>query len=100
MSQSELLEKYNEIWGKFTNFIEKRFDSDSVFNDKYLKTKINSYEGKIITKFQDDKKPKEGSQHICVMVILIHSVFKIGKNYYLEMLLEDSKDVVKEEKDI
>ena len=95
-----MLEKYNEIWGKFTNFIEKRFDSDSVFNDKYLKTKINSCEGKIITKFQDDKKPKEGSQHICVMVILIHSVFKIGKNYYLEMLLEESKDVVKEEKDI
>ena len=95
-----MLEKYNKIWGKFTNFIEKRFDSDSVFNDKYLKTKIKNYEEKIITKFQDDKKPKEGSQHICVMVILIHSVFKIGKNYYLEMLLEDSKDVVKEEKDI
>ena len=93
-----MLEKYKEIWDKFTNFIKNRFDSEPVFNDKYLKTKINSYEGKIITKFQDDKKPKECSQQICVVVILIHSVFKTGKNYYLEMFLEDSKDVVKEEK--
>ena len=100
MFYSELVEKYNEIWGKVTNFMKKGFDSEPVYNDKYLKTKINSYEGKTITKIQDAKVLKEGSLQICVSVILIHSVFEIDKNYYMEMLLKESKYVVKEEKDI
>ena len=100
MFYSELVEKYNEIWGKVTNFMKKGFDSEPVYNDKYLKTKKYSYEGKIITKIQDAKVPKEGSLHICVSVILIHSVFEIDKNYYMEILLKESKYVVKEEKDI
>ena len=34
---------------------------EPVYNEKYLKTKIKSYEGKISTNFNDDKIPKEGS---------------------------------------
>ena len=33
-------------------------------------------------KFNDNNTLKEGSQIICISVILIDSVFRIGKNYY------------------
>ena len=38
--------------------------------------------------------PKEGSQFI--WVILINSVYKTSKRYYLQVFLEESKYVVKE----
>ena len=43
LKDDELLEKYNEIWEKVKNIIKKEFDSESVYNEKYLKTKIKSY---------------------------------------------------------
>ena len=77
-----LLEKYNEIWEKFKKIIKKEFDSEPVYNEKYLKAKIKSYNGKINTNFHNNKIPKEGSQFICLSVTLIDSVFRTGKNYY------------------
>ena len=62
--------------------MKKGFDSEPVYNEKYIKTKIKSYEGNINTDFHGDKVPKEGSQYICSSVILIDSVFRTGKNYY------------------
>ena len=62
--------KYNEIWNKISNSIIKGFDSEPVYNGKYLKTKIKSYEGKINTSFHGDKIPKEGSQCIYLSIIL------------------------------
>ena len=38
-----LIEKYNEIWNKIKNLFKKESDSEPVYNDKYIKTKINSY---------------------------------------------------------
>ena len=78
IKDNELPEKYNEV----QNSIKIEFDSEPVYNGKYLKTKIKSYEGKINTNFHTDKIPKEGPQCICLSIILIRSVFRTGKNYY------------------
>ena len=43
IKDDELLEKYNEIWEKVKNIIKKEFDSEAVYNEKYLKVKIKSY---------------------------------------------------------
>ena len=37
------LKKYYEIWNKTKNLFGKKFDSETIYNDKYIKTKINSY---------------------------------------------------------
>ena len=42
-----LLEKFNKIWKKVSNIIKKEFESKPVYNEKYLKTKIKSYNGKL-----------------------------------------------------
>ena len=69
-------------FGKKKYIIKKEFDSEPVYNEKYLKAKIKSYNGKINTNFHNNKIPREGSQFICLSVILIDSVFRTGKNYY------------------
>ena len=54
----KLLEKYNEIWKKISNIIKKEFDNKPVYNKKYLKTKIKSYNRKINTNFHNNKIPE------------------------------------------
>ena len=57
--KSELLEKYIEIWDKVSNTIKKGFDNEPVYNEKYLRTKIKSYDVKISTHFYREETPKE-----------------------------------------
>ena len=62
LKDDELLEKYNEIWENVKNSIKKEFDSEPVYNQKYLKAKIKSYNGKINTNFHNNRVPREISQ--------------------------------------
>ena len=94
----ELLEKYNEIWEKVSKSIKKEFDSDPVYEGKYLKTKIKSYKGKINANFHNNKIPKEDSQFIFLSVTLINSVFRTDNNNYPEVFLEECKFIIKEKK--
>ena len=55
LKDEKLLEKYNEIQKKVSNIIKKEFDSKPIYNEKYLKTKKNSYNGKINTNFHNNK---------------------------------------------
>ena len=90
-----LLEIYNETWRKVSNIIKKKFESKPLYNEEYLR---KSHNGKINTSFQTNKPPKEGSQYICLSVILIDSIYRKDKNYYPQVFLEESKHVVKDKK--
>ena len=61
IKEYELLEKYNKIFDKVSSIIEKAFNTQPVFKEKQLKTKINYYNGKSITHFfqQINKYPKK-----------------------------------------
>ena len=45
----------NEIWEKIINSIKKEFDRKPVHNEKYLKAKIKSYNGKFHNKIKYHK---------------------------------------------
>ena len=98
IKDNELLKTCNKIWKKVKNTINKEFNSDRVYNKNDLKTKTKSYNRKINTNFHNMKIPKEGSQCICLSLILIDSVFRTGNNYYPQVFLEECKYVVKEKK--
>ena len=98
IKNNKLLKKYNEIWGKVNNIIKKGFDRDPIYNSKDFKNKIKSYEEKVNTNFHNDKVLKECSLCICLSVVLIDFVLKMGKNYYSQVLLEECKHVGKETK--
>ena len=91
IKNDKMLEKYCV---KISKVIKKEFDT--VDNDEYLNTKIKSDEGKINTNFHDDKVPKEDLQYICLLVDLIDFVFRTGKNYHLQVFLEECKYFVVE----
>ena len=42
IEDDDLLEKYNAIWDKFSTDVKKEFDSEPVYNEQFLKTKIIS----------------------------------------------------------
>ena len=69
-----------------------------MYNEKYLKDKIKSYNRKINTNFHNNKIPKQSYKLIRVSLGLIDSVFGTGKNYYPQVFVEEFKHVVKEKK--
>ena len=96
IKDDELLEKYKEIWQKVSNSIKNGFDSEPVYNEINLKPKIKSYKKKINPNFHSDKIPKEGSQCVCLSVLLNASVYGAGKHYYPQVFLEKHKYVITE----
>ena len=71
--------KNDELREKTSKVIKNGFDSEPVYNNRYLKTKVKSYERKINTNSHDNKMPKEGSQYICLSVSLIDSFFRASR---------------------
>ena len=89
----------DELFGdKIRNSIKKEFEDESVCTQKYLKTKIKSYKGKIITNVHDNGTHIEDSHCISLSVTTFDSVFIMDKSYYPHLLLEECKYFVKEEK--
>ena len=60
------------------------FESNPVCgdDDKYMKTKIKTYAGSIITNFHNKKMLKEKAPCKCLSIIMIDSVIKANKKYY------------------
>ena len=92
VKDDELSENCRE---KVKNDIKTGFDSTPVYNEKFLKAEIKSYNWKINANFHNNKISREGSQFICLSVILIDSIFRISKNYYPQVFWEERKKIPK-----
>ena len=82
---NEFLERHTKIWEKISNLIDKKFDSDPVYNNKYINTKIRSYKNDIMTNFYDidnknNKLPEKNKPYRCTSLISLDSIIKINKN--------------------
>ena len=89
----QLLKKYTKIWETIEKLMKISFESNPVYgdDDKYIKTKIKTYAGSIITNFHNKKMPKEKEPCKCLSIIMIDSVIKANKKYYPQALLEECK---------
>ena len=63
------------ICDKVSADIKKEFDSEPVYNKKFLKTKIKSHDDEV-TDFYYKKIPKVDSNHTCLAVISLDSPHK------------------------
>ena len=93
-NNNEFLEIYNAIWEKISDFVNKKFDRDPIYNNKYINTKIRSYNNDIITNFRniDNKNnilPGKNKPYKCVSLISLDSIIKFNKKYYPQTLLEE-----------
>ena len=76
----DLLEKYNTIWDKVSADIKKEFDHETVYNKKFLKTRIKSHSHKV-TCFYDKEISKADSNDTCLVVTSLDSSLKKDENY-------------------
>ena len=93
VKDKQLLKKYTKIWETIEKLMKISFESNPVYgdDDKYIKTKIKTYAGSIITNFHNKKMPKEKEPCKCLSIIMIDSVIKANKKYYPQALLEECK---------
>ena len=95
VNDAELLIKYTEIWNKITDLINKKFDSEPVYNNKYINTKIKLYNNDIKTNFHDENNirevPKENCAYKRLSLISLDSVIQMNKKYYPQTFLEECK---------
>ena len=100
VDDNKLLKKYNKIWEIISNLLNIEFDSEPVYgdNDKYIKTKIKMYEGRVNTNFQGKEVPKEDALYKCLSLIALESVIRVSEKYYPQTLLEECKYVIRKSK--
>ena len=93
VKDKKLLKKYSKIWEIIKGLMKITFESRPIYGKdvKYIKTKIKTYAGNIITNFHNKKMPKEKAPCICLSIIMIDSVIKANKKYYPQTLLEECK---------
>ena len=98
VKDEKILKKYLKIWNKIKSLIKKELNSEPVYNDKYIKTKIKIYNDKVYTNFQHNKIPKDNEYCACLSVILLDSIFvNSNKEYYPQIFLE-CKYIIKDRK--
>ena len=61
VKDKKLLKKYSKIWEAIAGLMKITFESKPVYGEdfKYMKIKIKTYAGNIITNFRNKKMPKE-----------------------------------------
>ena len=97
-SDNKLLKKYNKIWEKVSSLMKTEFDSEPGYGDKYVNTKIKSYEDRIDTDFYGKGIPKGNVACNCLSLLMLESVIRTHKRYYPQTLLEDCKYEIKKKK--
>ena len=81
-------------WDKVSAEIKKEFDSELVYDKKFLKTKIK-FHGDEVTDFYDKKIPKVDSSHTCLAVTSLDSAHKKDENHYPQVVLKECKYIEK-----
>ena len=97
-SDNKLLKKYNKIWEKVSSLMKTEFDSEPGYGDKYVNTKIKSYEDRIDTDFYGKGIPKGNVACNCLSLLMLESVIRTHKRYYPQTLLEECKYEIKKKK--
>ena len=74
--------KYNEIWNKIKSILNVKMHSQPIYDDKYIKTKVKTFNNSINTLFSGDEIPKERTHNVCISAICIDSILRRDKKNY------------------
>ena len=79
IKNSEVWEKYEDIWNVIKNKLNIKFHSQPIYENKYLKAKVREFDGNIKTNFLGNGLPKENTYYTCIACITIDSIIKMNK---------------------
>ena len=89
VNDKKIIEKYNKIWNKINSLFKLEFNTEPVYNDNYIKTKIKLYNDKVYANFQYNIIPEDNEYCTCLSAILLDSVLvNSDKEYYPQIFLE------------
>ena len=54
LADDDVILKYNKNWKK-KKVVSVEFDNQPVYNEKYIKTRVKTFEDKVMTKFTNNK---------------------------------------------
>ena len=91
ITNSEVWEKYEEIWDVIKNKLNIKFHSEPIYENKYLKVKVREFDGIIKTNVLANNVAKENTYYTCIACITLDSISKINKKNYPEVYLEECK---------
>ena len=87
--------KYTGIWNKIEMLLGVKLHSQPVYDGKYIKTKVKTFNSMGSTLFSGNVIPKERNHYICIATICVDSVLKIDKKNYPQVYLEQCKYKIK-----
>ena len=79
IKNSEVWEKYEDIWNVIKNKLNIKFHSEPIYENKYLKSKVREFGSSIKTNFSGNGFPKENTYYTCIACITLASVLKMNK---------------------
>ena len=95
VKDKKLFKNYNKIWKKIEKLMDIDFNTKPTYgdDDKYIKTKIKTYEDNITTNFYNKKGskkvPEEKIPHKCLSIIILDSVLYAYEKYHPQLFLEE-----------
>ena len=98
IENDNVLLKYNKIWTKIKKTLNIKLHIQPVYDEKYIKTKVKTFNGVVNTMFWNDKIWKENVYYTRIAAINIDSVMKIDKKIYPQVYIEKCKYEIKKEK--
>ena len=75
--------KYSEIWNKIKSVLNVKFHSQPIYNDKYIKTKVKTFNNTINTLFAGDEIPTERNHYVCLSAICIDSILRVQTKKFI-----------------
>ena len=82
---------------KTSNLLKKKFDSEPLYDNIYMKTKIKIHNNELNTNFHANKIPEDNVSCTCLSVRSLDSIVNVDKKYYPQIFLEEFKYVEKKE---
>ena len=73
------------------DILNVKFHSQPIYNDKYIKTKVKTFNNMINTHFLGDKIPQKIIHYVCIAATCIDSVLRVDKKNYPRVYLEQCK---------
>ena len=95
IKNNEVWEKYEDIWNVIKNKLSIKFNSEPIYENKYLKAKVREFNGNIKTNFLGNNLPKENTHYTCIACITVDFVMKMNKTNYPQVYLEEYRYRVK-----
>ena len=89
INNEKLLEMYNAIWIKIEDLKNIKLKALSVYDVRYIKTKIRTYRDKVYANFRGSNVPEDHRECQSLTVNSIDSLLAYNKKYYRQVYLDN-----------